>query len=80
MILQERRPSRSPDNWREKDGPIRDPCSPGEYCPDVYYFDRPVGLVRYFRRQGINSSYWGALAIGELLILVQAGLGVSISG
>ncbi len=33
------------------------------------------GWFRYFRRQGINSSYWGALAIGEVLILIQAGLG-----
>jgi ABC-type spermidine/putrescine transport system permease subunit I len=33
---------------------------------------------RYFRKQGINSSYWGALAIAEVLILLQGGLGVYI--
>jgi hypothetical protein len=33
------------------------------------------GWWRYFRRQGINSNYWGALAIAEVLILIQAGLG-----
>jgi hypothetical protein len=31
---------------------------------------------RYFRREGITSSYWGSLAIAELLILLQGGLGV----
>jgi hypothetical protein len=33
------------------------------------------GWLRYFRRQEIHSSYWGALAIGEVLILVQGVLG-----
>jgi hypothetical protein len=32
-------------------------------------------LWRFFRRQGIDSSYWGALVIAELLILLQGGLG-----
>ena len=36
------------------------------------------GLVNYFRGQGITSSYWGALVIGELVALVQALLGVII--
>jgi heme A synthase len=31
---------------------------------------------RYFRKQGIDSSYWGALAIAEVLILLQGGLGI----
>lgn len=31
---------------------------------------------RFFRKQGIDSSYWGALIIGEILILVQGALGV----
>jgi TRAP-type C4-dicarboxylate transport system permease small subunit len=30
---------------------------------------------RYFRRQGPDSSYFGALAIGEILILFQGALG-----
>lgn len=34
------------------------------------------GWWRYFRRQEIHSSYWGALAIGEILILIQGGLGL----
>ncbi|MBI5302314.1 MAG: hypothetical protein HY868_09260 [Chloroflexi bacterium] len=34
------------------------------------------GLVNYFRGQGVTSSYWGALVIGEIVALVQALLGV----
>jgi hypothetical protein len=34
------------------------------------------GLVRYFRHKGVNSNYWGGLAINEILILVQGGLGI----
>jgi hypothetical protein len=33
------------------------------------------GLFRYFRKEGVNSNYWGALAIGEILIVVQGLLG-----
>ncbi|MFM8322009.1 MAG: hypothetical protein ACKOC5_13935 [Chloroflexota bacterium] len=33
------------------------------------------GLWRFFRKQGIDGSYWGALAIAEILYLAQAGLG-----
>ena len=33
------------------------------------------GLWRALRKQGIDSSYWGALAIGEILIIIQGGLG-----
>ncbi len=33
------------------------------------------GLASYLRRRGVGSEYWGILAIGELLILVQAILG-----
>lgn len=35
-------------------------------------------LWRFFRRQGIDSNYWGALVIAEGLLLVQAGLGAYI--
>jgi hypothetical protein len=30
----------------------------------------------YFRRTGLTSSYWGALIIGEMLMLAQGLLGV----
>lgn len=33
------------------------------------------GLWRFFRQQGVDSSFWGALVIAEALFLVQAGLG-----
>jgi len=33
------------------------------------------GLWRFFRRQGLNSSYLGALLIAEVLILALGGLG-----
>ncbi len=33
------------------------------------------GYWRFFRKEGVNASYWGALAIAELLILVQGGVG-----
>jgi hypothetical protein len=34
------------------------------------------GLWRFFRKQGVDGSYWGALVIAEILYLAQAGLGV----
>jgi len=34
------------------------------------------GFLRYFRKQGVDSSFWGALVIAEILILVQGGVGV----
>ncbi len=34
------------------------------------------GLWRYFRRQGVDSSYWGALVIAEILVLLQGSLGI----
>src|SRR3972149_2559465 len=33
------------------------------------------GYFRFFRRQGINSSYWGCLAIAELLLIAEALIG-----
>lgn len=33
------------------------------------------GIWRYFRKQGVDSNYWGALVIGEILILAQGLLG-----
>jgi hypothetical protein len=32
-------------------------------------------LWRYFRKQGMDSNYWGALVIGEVLLFLQSGLG-----
>ena len=29
------------------------------------------GLIRFFRGQGIDSSYWGAMSLGPILGLVQ---------
>ena len=34
------------------------------------------GFLRYFRKQEVDSSYFGGLVIGEFIYLVQAGLGV----
>lgn len=43
----------------------------------VYYIIAMAlwGVWRWFRKQGIDSNYWGALLIGELLILIQGALG-----
>jgi uncharacterized membrane protein len=30
----------------------------------------------YFRRQGVNSNYWGALIIGEIMLLGQGVIGL----
>jgi len=34
------------------------------------------GLWRFFRKQGMSPSYWGAVIIAEILILGQGMLGV----
>jgi CDP-diglyceride synthetase len=34
------------------------------------------GYFRFFRKEGVSSSYWGALVIAELLYIVQGVLGV----
>ncbi len=36
------------------------------------------GLWRYFRQQGVDGNYWGALAIAEVLYVVQGALGAFI--
>ena len=36
------------------------------------------GFVNYLRRQSVSGSYLGALAIGELLMLAQALIGVAL--
>ena len=36
------------------------------------------GFYRFFRKQGIDSAFWGVLAIAEILVIVQALLGVSL--
>ena len=30
---------------------------------------------RFFRKQGVDSSYWGALVIAEVLLVIQGALG-----
>lgn len=34
------------------------------------------GYFRFFRKLGIDSAYWGALAIAEILIIAQVVLGI----
>jgi hypothetical protein len=34
------------------------------------------GFWRFFRRQDLGSSYWGAAIVAEILLLVQGALGV----
>jgi heme A synthase len=34
------------------------------------------GLLRYFRNRDMDSNYWGAIVISEVLLLLQAGIGV----
>ncbi|MEK6255939.1 MAG: hypothetical protein N2C13_01305 [Chloroflexota bacterium] len=33
------------------------------------------GYYRFFRAQGVSSSYWGALALGEILLILQGLIG-----
>lgn len=33
------------------------------------------GFLRFFRKQGVDSAYWGMVAIAELLVLAQGALG-----
>jgi heme A synthase len=34
------------------------------------------GYFRFFRKEGVSSSYWGALVIAEILYIVQGIIGV----
>lgn len=34
------------------------------------------GFLSFFRRRGVDAAYWGMLAIAELLVLAEAGLGL----
>ncbi len=36
------------------------------------------GLVAYFRDRGVDGRFWGILAAGELLFLVQAVVGITL--
>jgi len=36
------------------------------------------GLWQYLRKMELSSSYWGALVIGEILILAQGTLGITL--
>lgn len=33
------------------------------------------GFWRFFRRQGVGGSYWGAAVVAQILYLIQGGLG-----
>ncbi len=42
----------------------------------LYFFAMGVwGFIRYFRKLGMDSSYWGALVIGAVLPVLQGLLG-----
>ena len=43
----------------------------------LYYFILLTvwGYWRFFRKQGMDPAFWGALVIGEILLLLQTGLG-----
>ena len=43
----------------------------------LYYFILLTvwGYWRFFRKQSIDPAFWGALVIGEILLLLQSGLG-----
>ncbi len=34
------------------------------------------GLLKYFRNQGVDSSYWGGLSLSPILGLVQLAIGI----
>ena len=34
------------------------------------------GFLRYFRGQGMDGSFWGAIAVGEVLYLAQIAVGL----
>ena len=34
------------------------------------------GYFRFFRKEGVSSSYWGAMVIAEVLYIVQGVIGV----
>jgi heme A synthase len=34
------------------------------------------GLVEYFRKKPVSPNYWGLIVVGNLLALVQGGLGM----
>ena len=36
------------------------------------------GLWRYIRKNGVDSSYWGAMIIAEILIIGQGTLGITL--
>ncbi|NUM46165.1 MAG: hypothetical protein HUU38_15790 [Anaerolineales bacterium] len=43
----------------------------------MYYFILLTvwGYWRFIRKQGLDPSYWGALVIGEILLLLQSSVG-----
>jgi hypothetical protein len=50
----------------------------GRLAQTTLFFALAMGLWAawsYFRKEGVNSSYWGALIIGEILMIGQGVLG-----
>jgi len=43
----------------------------------LYYFILLTvwGYWRFFRKRGMDPGFWGALVIGEILLLLQSGIG-----
>jgi hypothetical protein len=37
------------------------------------------GFIRFFLKRGVDSNYWGALVIGEVVALVQGLIGIILS-
>jgi uncharacterized protein YybS (DUF2232 family) len=51
----------------------------GRLATAAFFFTLICGLwsmVNYLRGRGVSPSYWGALVIGEVLLIVQGGVGL----
>jgi hypothetical protein len=51
----------------------------GRIAQTILFFALAMGLWAawsYFRKEGVNSSYWGALVVGEILVIGQGILGL----
>jgi len=36
------------------------------------------GFLRFFTKKGVDKSYWGGLAVGEILVVVQSLIGFAM--
>jgi heme A synthase len=51
----------------------------GRLAQTTIFFALAMGIWAawsYFRKEGVNSNYWGALIIGEILVIGQGVIGV----